>query len=88
VSQPGSPERAASPPAEAFPAPLHTARTFLAVRGALAASALGVYSVVGAIGAFLALLPAALRAVPRGRAGSALPRAPSQVEASREPLAG
>ncbi|HEY6004321.1 MAG TPA: hypothetical protein VIV57_15705 [Anaeromyxobacter sp.] len=56
------------------------------MRGALAISVLGAYSVAGAIGAVLALLPAALRPIPRGRLGSAAPPAPS--EASREPLAG
>jgi hypothetical protein len=61
-------------------------RAVLAVRGALAASALGASSVAGAIGAFLALLPAALRPIPRGRLDTALPPAPT--EASREPLAG
>jgi hypothetical protein len=61
-------------------------RALLAVRGALAASALGAYSVAGAIGATIALLPAALRPIPRGRPASGLARAPA--EASREPLAG
>jgi hypothetical protein len=71
-------------PATAQPRPPR--RALLAVRGALAASALGVSSVAGAIGAFLALLPAALRPIPRGRLDTALPPAPT--EASREPLAG
>jgi hypothetical protein len=60
-------------------------RRLLAARGALSAAALGAYSIAGALGAFLALLPAALRPVPRGRTTTGAPAAP---EASREPLAG
>jgi hypothetical protein len=85
VPRKGSPESGFVGTTPSSPRPR---RTLLAVRGALAASALGAYTVAGAIGAVLALLPAALKAVPRGRAGATLPRAPSQVEASREPLAG
>jgi hypothetical protein len=81
VSRKGSPEGASA--AVQRPSP---PRALLAVRGALAASALGVYSVAGAIGAVLALLPAALRPIPRGRPGSAA--SPAPTEASREPLAG
>jgi hypothetical protein len=62
-------------------------RTMLALHGAVSAAALGVYTVVGAVGAFLALFPASLRPVPRGRSGEARAPAPS-AEASREPLAG
>lgn len=61
-------------------------RGLLAMRGALSAAALGAYSIAGVVGAFLALFPAALRPVPRGRAASGA--APVAPEASREPLAG
>jgi hypothetical protein len=85
--QRGSPDRgstvAPAPDGRSVP---RRPSTYLALRGAASASALGVYTVVGAIGAFLALFPAALRPVPRGRAGEARVSAPS-TEASREPLA-
>ena len=82
MSRKGSPERGSGAAAET----LARRRALLAVRGALAASALGAYSIAGTIGAVLALLPAALRPIPRGRPASAPSRTPS--EASREPLAG
>jgi hypothetical protein len=79
----GSPGRG-PPPAPARVEPRH--RRLLAARGAISAAALGAYSLAGAFGAFLALFPAALRPVPRGRTASA--GAPVAPEASREPLAG
>jgi hypothetical protein len=87
ATQRGSPDRgpAAAPATDGRSVPRRQ-RTLLALRGAASASALGVYTVVGAVGAFLALFPAALRPVPRGRAGDARVPAPS-TEASREPLA-
>jgi hypothetical protein len=87
VSQRGSPDRGSSfaPVREGYIAPRRR-RTLLAVRGALSATALGASSVLGAVGAFLALFPAALRPVPRGRHSPADARATG--EASREPLAG
>jgi hypothetical protein len=79
-----------SPDGGPIPAPAQEAsrrrRTLLAARGAVSATALGAYTIAAAIGAFLALFPAALRPVPRGRSATTGTRV--APEASREPLAG
>ncbi len=91
MSQPGSPDGGASGAAKEADA-LPRRRAFQSLRGALSASKLGLSSVVGLAGAFLALLPAAIERAPRGRAPAELPSSGPEAEASaearREPLAG
>lgn len=64
-------------------------RALLLVRGALSASALGLYTLAGVAGTFLALLPAAFPAVPRGRrVPRSAPLPAAAAAATREPMAG
>jgi hypothetical protein len=85
VEQPGSPGRRRAAPATEDAAPHRRASLFL--QGVVSASVLGAYTIAGAVGAFLALLPVALRAEPRGRGESTPSRVPAP-EGSREPAAG
>lgn len=89
MSQRGSPERGSLAAAAEESATLPRRRAVLFLRGAVAASTLGAYTVAAAVGAFLALLPAAVRRAPRGRAALA-PSADGELssDAAREPLAG
>ncbi len=83
MSQRGSPASGASPSREVETR--SRPRALLFVRGVVSATRLGLYTVGGAIGATLALLPAAARGAPRGRTA---PAPAAGAEASREPLAG
>jgi len=84
VSQPGTLGHQPAPPQEPG-----ARRPSLVLRGAAAAVVLGIHSIVGAVGAFLALLPVALHPAPRGRVAPAPSRAKAAPsDASGEPIAG
>lgn len=83
--QRGSPERGASAvPEAAGEVPPRRATLFLS--GAAGTLALGAYTIAGAIGAVVALLPAVLRGRPRGRAAPAPAR--EVAPEAEEPLPG
>ncbi len=87
--QQGTADRAALAPVSAPVLPER--RLILFCRGVLATLVLAAFTVIGAIGAFLALLPAALQRGPRGRAVAAAPPPVARVPeagSSQEALPG